>query len=439
MWKVAKGILLRKPNKPDYTAVKAYRVINLLNCLGKVIEKIAADAIAHHCETMGVLHPGQMGSRKQRSAIDTVACLIQNTHEAWKLQQLVGALFLDVKGAFNHVNPSRLIAQLIEFNLDGDLIRWVQSFLTDRWVQLQIDNTLCPAHPINSGVPQGSPVSPILFIIYLSGVFDMIERSVKGIQSLSFADDIALLASGHSVKEVCDKLQEAAKVAIEWGHDNVVQFDAGKTEAVLLSRKRGRELKDQIQRAQVEVDGHCVLFNTEATYWLGIWLDSGLSLKAHYQTCMRKARAAENQVQRLCQSHGLAPGLARQVQVAVVQSVALYGAELWWQGQKDRLVGIQLMINRQARVVTGMLKSTPVGPLVREAGLAPADALLEARQLKYTTRLLGLPENHPAKEILPVSFREGDQHTQPGEQTPGNRRWAESSNRGPWSLGQHLA
>ena len=84
VWKVAKGILLRKPNKPGYTAVKAYRVISLLNCLGKVVEKIAADAVARHCETTGVLHQGQMGSRKQQSAIDAVACLIQNTHEAWK-------------------------------------------------------------------------------------------------------------------------------------------------------------------------------------------------------------------------------------------------------------------------------------------------------------------------------------------------------------------
>jgi hypothetical protein len=144
VWEVAKGILLRKPNKLDYTAVKAYQEISLLNCLGKV----AADAIAHHCEATGVLHPGQMGSRKQRSVIDAVACLIQNTHEAWKLQMLVGALFLDVKGAFDHVNPSRLIKQLIEFNLDGDLIQWVHPFLTYRWVQLQIDNTQCPAYPI---------------------------------------------------------------------------------------------------------------------------------------------------------------------------------------------------------------------------------------------------------------------------------------------------
>jgi len=83
---------------------------------------------------------------------------------------------------------------------------------------------------------------------------------------------------------------------------------------------------------------------------------------------MRKAQAAENRVQRPCQSHGLAAGLTRQVQVAAVQSVALYGAELWWQGQKDRLAGIQLMISRQARAITGMLKSTQIGPLVRSTG-----------------------------------------------------------------------
>ncbi|KAI9041051.1 uncharacterized protein KD926_007468 [Aspergillus affinis] len=438
-WKIAKGILLRKPNKPDYSAVKAYRVISLLNCLGKVIDKIAADAIASHCETTGALHPGQMGSRKQRNAIDAVACLIQTTHEAWKLKQLVGALFLDVKGAFDHVNPDKLIKRLAELGLDGDLILWVQSFLTYRWVQLQIDNIQCLPQPIESGVPQGSPVSPILFIIYLSGIFEVIEKRVPGIQCISFADDLGLTASGHSVRGICDKLQETARVAIEWGHENMVKFDTGKTEAVLLTRKRGRTLKDQIQRARIELGGQLVPFNSEATRWLGVWLDSGLNLKAHYQTCMRKARAAEARVLRLCQSHGLAPGLARQVQVAAVQSTALYGAELWWQGQRDRQEGIQLMINRQARAITGMLKTTPVGPLVREAGLIPAEVLLEARQLGYTNRLLGLPEDHPAKKILPVSFREGDQHAQPGEQTPGNRQWAEGSSRGPWSLGQHLA
>lgn len=73
------------------------------------------------------------------------------------------------------------------------------------------------------------------------------------------------------------------------------------------------------------------------------------------------------------------------------------------------------MTNRQARAITGRLKTTPIGPLVREASLAPADVLLEARQLSYTTWLLGLPQGHPAKKILRVSFREGDLYAQPGE------------------------
>ncbi|KAL2008564.1 hypothetical protein VTN00DRAFT_6758 [Thermoascus crustaceus] len=97
------------------------------------------------------------------------------------------------------------------------------------------------------------------------------------------------------------------------------------------------------------------------------------------------------------------------------------------------------MINRQARAITGMFRTTPIGPLVREAGLEPAETLLKARQLGYTIRLLGLPNSHPARQVLPVTFREGDCHAQPGEQPIGDRVWAEVSGRGPWSLGQHLA
>lgn len=119
---MAKGILLWKPNKPDYTLVKAYRVISLLNYLGKVIEKIAAEAISNYCETMRVLHLGQMGSHRHQSAIDAVACLIQKVHQGWGQKQLAGALFMDVNEAFDHVNPAKLVRRMGELGLDGDLI-----------------------------------------------------------------------------------------------------------------------------------------------------------------------------------------------------------------------------------------------------------------------------------------------------------------------------
>jgi hypothetical protein len=111
--------------------------------------------------------------------------------------------------------------------------------------------------------------------------------------------------------------------------------------------------------------------------------------------------------------------------VAAVQAVALYGAELWWQGQQDRLSGIQLMVNRQARAITGMLKTTPIRPLIKEAALYPAEALLDRRHMQYTLRLLGLPIDQPAQAILPISFRKGDCYAQPGEQPIDDQLWTE--------------
>ena len=77
-----------------------------------------------------------------------------------------------------------------------------------------------------------------------------------------------------------------------------------------------------------------IMFNRKATRWLGIWLDSQLKLTSHINEKMRKTRTAEVQIKGLTRMHGLVPGLVRRIQLSVVQSTALYGAELWWKGQK---------------------------------------------------------------------------------------------------------
>jgi len=72
-----KGVVIPKPNKPDHRVAKAYRVITLLNCLGKVVDKVAADAIADECERRKLLHDGQFGCRKRRSAVDAFGRLMR--------------------------------------------------------------------------------------------------------------------------------------------------------------------------------------------------------------------------------------------------------------------------------------------------------------------------------------------------------------------------
>ena len=107
IWKQATGFILKKPKKPDYSQPKAYRVISLLNCLGKVSERILARRLSYLAETTSLLHPSQIGSRLHKSAIDA-ALLLKNEVETNKANKLkTSTLFLDVKGAFDHVSKNR--------------------------------------------------------------------------------------------------------------------------------------------------------------------------------------------------------------------------------------------------------------------------------------------------------------------------------------------
>jgi hypothetical protein len=202
-----------------------------------------------------------------------------------------------------------------------------------------------------------------------------------------------------------------------------VQFEAKKTEAVLFTRKRGQELRNQIQRARIMVGGHSVSFNCHSV------VGNLAGIRPHDEGALPDTSPQSPE----CRISGsilvlrarpsARPGLSDPGGCGTVGSYVRSGTLVAW--SKDWCTGMQRMINRQARTITGMPKTTPMGLLNREAGLAPAEGLLKGCQLRYTARLLGLPDDSQARSILPVSFREGDQHARYGEHTPGNRLWAE--------------
>ena len=214
-WKKGRGILLKKGGKRDLGLVRSYRVISLLNCLGKVVEKLVAEQLALYCETYSKLHPGQIGARKERSAIDAVSVLVHIVQESWEEKKLAGALFMDVKGAFDHVSRSQLLKRMVELGIDGDLVAWTRSFLTERKISIVIDGHENKEREIETGIPQGSPASPILFLIYISGIFDSVSESCPLVTSLSFIDDLGFIASGSSVKNIALTLEKVAKTVLQ--------------------------------------------------------------------------------------------------------------------------------------------------------------------------------------------------------------------------------
>lgn len=191
-------------------------------------------------------------------------------------------------------------------------------------VQLVIDGYDNKERAIETGIPQGSPVSPILFLIYINGVFEKVTESCPAITSLSFVDDLSFIASGHSVKELAKILGQVAAVVLDWGKSNAVTYDVAKTEAVLFSKAHRQRLNKQITGVHIKIEAEKIKFNKEATQWLGIWLDSQLKFSAHVNEKLQRTRTAEIQIKGLTRTYGLAPALIRRVQIAVVQSICMF-------------------------------------------------------------------------------------------------------------------
>ena len=204
----------------------------------------------------------------------------------------------------------------------------------------------------------------------------------------------------------------------------------------MFSKARRQKLAKLLETS-VRIGGEVVLFKKEATQWLGVWLDNHLNFAFHVNKRMKKVKAAEAQIKGLSKTYGLYPGLVRRIQVAAVQSVALYGAELWWKGQKNYEKDLQKLINRQARSITGMYRSSPISPLMNDSGLLPAHILLDSRQRAYAHRILCLPDSVPTKDILPITLRTGDGNAQPEELPEYDLIW--STNQRIRTYGQHLA
>ena len=130
-------VMIPKPKKKDYTTAKSWRPIALLSCLGKGLERLIARRIAVTALTKGVLPSQYFGALPKRSAVDLAACLIHDVENAIAEKQVASLLTLDVSGAFDIVQRNRMVLRLRQQGWPAEMVRWVESFLTDRTVAVR--------------------------------------------------------------------------------------------------------------------------------------------------------------------------------------------------------------------------------------------------------------------------------------------------------------
>lgn len=399
VWRQSIGAVLKKPNKSDYTIPKAYRIIALLNCLGKVSEKLIATRLAYLGETTDLLHQSQLGGRKYRSAIDAALILTHDIQRAWTKGNTVSCLMVDIKGAFDHVSKDQLLKVLKELKIPQQVLNWVACFLSDRKISLAFDNNIQEAQKVTTGIPQGSPISPILFLIYIKHLFRNLEARFLGLRIPSYMDDIALVVESKTIKANLKSLEEIAPQAINWAQRNAVEFDHAKSELIHFTRSRN------LDPTPLRLPGGLEIKPKEHLRWLGVYFDRKLTWKVHIQQKITSATRTLHLASRLANTEGgLSTKAMRQLYTACVTSVSDYAVPVWWNQQQHYLDKFQKLQNTALRKILGAFKTSPARAMEVEASLPPPKVRFDRIVKNYALRLITLPEGNPIQSRIPSSF-----------------------------------
>ena len=386
-WRHAKIIPLKKPNKENYTIAKAWRPISLLATLGKILESVVAERISHAVETHGLLPTSHFGARKQRSAEQALVLLQEQIYAAWRGRRVLSLISFDVKGAYNGVCKERLLQRMKARGIPDDLLRWVEAFCSERTATIQINGQLSEARRLpQAGLPQGSPLSPILFLFFNA---DLVQRQIDSQGgAVAFVDDFTAWVTGPTAQSNRQGIEAIINEALDWERRSGATFEAEKTAVIHFAPKTGKS-----DHEPFTIKGQTVVPKDHVKI-LGVLMDTRLKYKEHIARAASKGLEAAMELRRL---RGPSPATARQLFSSTVAPVVDYSTPLMCGCTRVRIRpwGRVQRVGAQAIVGTFLTVATSVAEA--EAHIATAQHRLWRRAVKMWTDIHTLPETNPLR------------------------------------------
>jgi len=172
VWRKTVAVALHKPKKPDYSNPRAYRLIQLEECLGKVLESVIARRLSHMIHEHNLVPATQFGGRPGSLTVDAALTFTHDIEAACNHGLVTTSLTIDIKGFFDYVNHNKLTSIMRRKRIPLPMVKWVSSFLSNREAAICLDSRISDSRPVENGIPQGSPISPALSIVYASPVYE---------------------------------------------------------------------------------------------------------------------------------------------------------------------------------------------------------------------------------------------------------------------------
>lgn len=270
--KIAKVIPIFKQGEPDRP--NNYRPISLLSIFNKIFEKIIAKRLLLFWNKHNVLNQHQFGFRSGHSTTLALINILDDIYKMIDSGEFVMAIFFDIKKAFDTVNHSILLSKLEFYGIRGPMYDWFKDYLSNRKQFTRVNNISSTTQTINCGVPQGSVLGPLLFLIYINDIFNIPD--LLAIPRL-FADDTNIFVSGKNFSDLFKLGNNVIRKIHAWMSANKLCLNQDKTCFIIFNNP-----SLTANSMQLLLNG-AVLTQVNSIKFLGITLDDKLNWKIHLQ------------------------------------------------------------------------------------------------------------------------------------------------------------
>jgi hypothetical protein len=341
-WKLADVTAVHK--KGEKSLSENYRPISLTSIVCKLEESIIRDRLIEHLKVNRLLSNKQFGFLKGRSATLQLLNVLDDWTKILDSGDLIDVIYTDFQKAFDSVPHRRLLLKIKSYGIDKNILKWIESFLTGRRQRVKIKGTVSSWSKVISGVPQGSVLGPILFVMYIN---DIVDKLCCG--AYLYADDMKIYNRIQNVDDRID-LQRDVDTVVKWTEDWLLKLNIAKCK-ILTIGNHGIDTPNYY----IDVNGvQHQLLNTSTEKDLGVIIDQSLNFDNHISEIIKKANKMTGLIKRSFTYLEYETFLL--LYKSMVRSHLEYAQNVWSPYKVKHIEALEKVQRRATKIVPGLHK-----------------------------------------------------------------------------------